>query len=381
MRPPPQARCWADIDLATLERNLRRIKAGLPQGVQYVAVVKADAYGHGIQPVVSRLMQCGADMFAVANVAEGAQIREIGSGWPILVLSPVLPGEEEALLEYELIATLSTQEEAQRFNQFAKQSGSTLPVHIKIDTGMGRAGIWHEEAFTLLETFQTFEHLRVDGLYTHFADAPNNSEFTEQQRQLFLKTTANFRRNYSARTQPLLIHADSSSSLESTGRNSPVNAVRVGLLQFGVPPSDESVLAKVKTEPVLTFSTQVGLTKKLPSGTGISYGQTYILKRESIIAVLTAGYGDGVPLASSNKAYVLINGQKCKILGRVTMDQTIVDVTKVAQVKPGQIATLIGTDGNASISLTQYADFSDSIPYESLCSITKRVQRVYKFAE
>ena len=381
MRPPPQARCWADIDLATLERNLRRIKAGLPQGVQYVAVVKADAYGHGIQPVVSRLMQCGADMFAVANVAEGAQIREIGSGWPILVLSPVLPGEEEALLEYELIATLSTQEEAQRFNQFAKQSGSTLPVHIKIDTGMGRAGIWHEEAFTLLETVQTFEHLRVDGLYTHFADAPNNSEFTEQQRQLFLKTTANFRHNYSARTQPLLIHADSSSSLESTGRNSPVNAVRVGLLQFGVPPSDESVLAKVKTEPVLTFSTQVGLTKKLPSGTGISYGQTYILKRESIIAVLTAGYGDGVPLASSNKAYVLINGQKCKILGRVTMDQTIVDVTKVAQVKPGQIATLIGTDGNASISLTQYADFSDSIPYESLCSITKRVQRVYKFAE
>ena len=191
-------------------------------------------------------MQCGADMFAVANVAEGAQIREIGSGWPILVLSPVLPGEEEALLEYELIATLSTQEEAQRFNQFAKQSGSTLPVHIKIDTGMGRAGIWHEEAFTLLETVQTFEHLRVDGLYTHFADAPNNSEFTEQQRQLFLKTTANFRHNYSARTQPLLIHADSSSSLESTGRNSPVNAVRVGLLQFGVPPSDESVLAKVK---------------------------------------------------------------------------------------------------------------------------------------
>ena len=157
MRPPPQARCWADIDLATLERNLRRIKAGLPQGVQYVAVVKADAYGHGIQPVVSRLMQCGADMFAVANVAEGAQIREIGSGWPILVLSPVLPGEEEALLEYELIATLSTQEEAQRFNQFAKQSGSTLPVHIKIDTGMGRAGIWHEEAFTLLETVQTLE--------------------------------------------------------------------------------------------------------------------------------------------------------------------------------------------------------------------------------
>ena len=325
MRPPPQARCWADIDLATLERNLRRIKAGLPQGVQYVAVVKADAYGHGIQPVVSRLMQCGADMFAVANVAEGAQIREIGSGWPILVLSPVLPGEEEALLEYELIATLSTQEEAQRFNQFAKQSGSTLPVHIKIDTGMGRAGIWHEEAFTLLETVQTFEHLRLAPIHT-FADAPNNSEFTKQQ-SVFLKTTANFRHNYSARTQPFSSTQIVVAALSPQAEIPPVNAVRVGLLQFGVYPLMSRPTLN-RTSPNL--STQVGLTKKLP-GTGMLrtnlHTQKGIYHRCSDCWIWRR-----VP--AYNKAYVLINGQKCKIIGRVTMDQTIVDVTKVAQVKP-----------------------------------------------
>ncbi len=380
MRTPPQARCWADIDLAALERNLRRIKAGLPADVQYVAVVKADAYGHGIQPVVSRLMQCGADMFAVANVGEGAQIREIGSGWPILVLSPVLPGEEEALLDYELIATLSTPEEARRFNQSAANAGTPLPVHIKIDTGMGRAGVWHEDARKLLATAQAMEHLRIEGLYTHFADAPGDPGFTGHQRRLFLDTTAEFR-NACADDHPLLIHADSSSSLESTGGQSPVNAVRVGLLQFGVPPSADSVLAGVQTEPVLTFSTQVGLVKKLPAGTAISYGRTCTLQRDSTVAVLTAGYGDGIPLALSNRGHVLIQGRPCAILGRVTMDQTIVDITGLPDVQPGQIATLIGTDGSHGISLSQFADLSDSIPYESLCSITKRVQRVYKFAE
>ncbi|MDE0819759.1 MAG: alanine racemase, partial [Opitutales bacterium] len=193
MPPQPQARCWADIDLAALERNLRHIQAGLPAGLKYVAVVKADAYGHGIQPVVSRLMQCGADMFAVANVGEGMQIREIGSGWPILILSPLLPGEEEALLDYDLIATLSTTEEAERFNQFARKAGTPLPVHVKIDTGMGRSGVWHESAAELLQKISVMDSLRIEGLYTHFADAPQDIIFTETQRRLFLDATSAFR--------------------------------------------------------------------------------------------------------------------------------------------------------------------------------------------
>jgi alanine racemase len=379
MPPQPQVRCWADIDLAALERNLRHIQAGLPTGLKYVAVVKADAYGHGIQPVVSRLMQCGADMFAVANVGEGMQIREIGSGWPILVLSPVLPGEEEALLDYDLIATLSTTEEAERFNQFAKKAGNPLPVHVKIDTGMGRSGVWHESAAELLQKVSVMDSLRIEGLYTHFADTPQDSTFTETQRRLFLDSTSTFREQQNG--NPLLIHSDSSSSLKSLGGASPINAVRIGLLQFGVPPVPESVLADVIVEPVLSFYAQVGLVKNLPAGTGISYGRTCSLKRDSRIAVLTAGYGDGIPLTLSNRGHVLIESQRCLILGRVTMDQTIVDVTDIKGVAPGQVVTLIGENNGQKISLSQFAEISDSIPYEILCSITKRVQRVYRFAE
>jgi len=379
MPPQPQARCWADIDLAALERNLRHIQSGLPGGLKYVAVVKADAYGHGIQPVVSRLMQCGADMFAVANIGEGMQIREIGSGWPILVLSPVLPGEEEALLDYDLIATLSTTEEAERFNLFANKTGKQMPVHVKIDTGMGRSGVWHESAAVLLQKVSAMSSLRIEGLYTHFSDAPQDRIFTENQRQLFLEATSEFRKQQTG--NPLLIHSDSSSSLKALGGESPINAVRVGLLQFGVPPFPESVLADVIVEPVLSFYAQVGLVKNLPIGTGISYGRTYSLKRDSRVAVLTAGYGDGIPLALSNRGHVLIGNQRCPILGRVTMDQTIVDATEINGVSPGQVVTLIGKEKGEGISLSEFAKISDSIPYEILCSITKRVQRIYRFAE
>lgn len=379
MPPLPQARCWADIDLAALERNLRRTKAGLPSGIRYVAVVKADAYGHGIHPVVSRLIQCGADIFAVANVMEGAQIREIGSGWPILVLSPVLPGEEDALLDYDLIATVSTLEEAGRFNEFAKRQDTELPVHVKIDTGMGRSGVWHTEAQNLLETCSSLSHLRIEGLYTHFADAAGEPEFTEVQRELFLQSTEQYRKQHEG--EPLLIHADSSSSLESIGGNSPVNAVRVGLLQYGVPPDPESILANVQVEPVLSFYTKVGLVKTLPAGTGISYGRTHILEKDTTIAVLTGGYGDGIPLSLSNCGEVLVDGHRLPILGRVTMDQTIVDASQLPNPAPGQTATLIGQDQGEEITLPEFASRANSIPYECLCSITKRVQRFYRVAE
>ena len=379
MIPQPQARCWADIDLAALERNLRRIKAGLPPNLRHVAVVKADAYGHGIHPVVSRLIQCGADLFAVANVAEGAQIREIGSGWPTLVLSPLLPGEEYALLDYDLIATISTEEEAQRFDRFARQNNTQLPVHIKIDTGMGRSGVWHEQASQLLQKVETLKNLEIQGLYTHFSDATNDREFTDQQRELFLQSTEAFRKQHSG--ESLLIHADSSSSLESLSGDSPVNAVRIGLLQYGVPPNPDSIFAGVQVEPVLSFYTKVGLVKDLPAGTAISYNRTHVLSKDTKVAILTGGYGDGIPLTLSNCGEVLIKGHRLPILGRVTMDQTIIDVSSLPNLMPGETATLIGKDRSQEITLTQFANKARSIPYEILCSITKRVQRVYRVAE
>ncbi len=371
MPTAPHHRCWAEINLAAFERNLKCIQAALPDGVRYVAVVKADAYGHGMPQMVRRLMQSGVDCFAVANVGEAAEIRHMGSGWPILVLSPVLPGEEQALADYDLTATISTRKEAERLNALGERTGRPVKVHLKIDTGMGRLGVWHEDADALFNEIRQLQHLKLEGIYTHFSSADTDPEFTQLQRQRFL----NFLQGKP--THGLLIHADNSASLESLSGDSPFNAVRVGLLQFGVPPYPDSVLGRVKVEPVLSFHTRVGIVKELPAATDISYGRTCQLARDSRIAVLTGGYGDGIPLSLSNRGSVIIRGEKCPILGRVTMDQTIVDITTLPNVEPGDHAILIGRSGRAEISASEFSQTAGTIPWDALCSITKRVTRFY----
>lgn len=373
--PEPMHRCWAEIDLAALERNLGRIRAALPRPIRYVAIIKADAYGHGLHPVAARLMQSGADMFGVANVHEAASLREIGSGWQILVLSAVLAEERPMLLEHKLIATVSSQEEVDALNELAKSAGTQLPVHMKIDTGMGRLGVWHTQAHELYQRIRTCKHLKLEGIYTHFSCADSDPEFTRTQRQLFLDTLA---RLPDLETQPLMIHADNSAALESLESDSPFNAVRVGLLQFGVLPYPDSVLSSVKPEPVLSFYTRIGAVKTLPAGTGVSYGRTRILERDTKVAITTAGYGDGIPTQLSNRGKVLIRGKRCEILGRVTMDQVIVEIEQVPEAQPGDPVTLIGKNGNEAISVSEFARWANSIPWEVFCSITKRVPRIYR---
>ncbi len=365
-------RCWAEIDLAAFERNLKRIQAALPAGVRYISVVKADAYGHGMPQIVRRLMQSGVDCFAVANVHEAADIRNLGAGWPILVLSPILPGEEPRLIDCELTATVSSAEEVERLSAVAFARGTRIDVHLKIDTGMGRLGVWHEWAGELFEKIRTAPALRLQGIYTHFSSADSDPEFTALQRRRFLDVLKRLEL-----PDDLVIHADNSASLESLSGDSPFNAVRVGLLQFGVPPYPDSALARARVEPVFSFHTRVGIVKQLPAGCDISYGRTRRLPRDSTVAVLTAGYGDGIPLPLSNTGQVLIRGRACPILGRVTMDQTIVDVTDLPQVAVGDEAVLIGRSGGREISVAEFSNTAGSIPWETLCSITKRVTRVY----
>ncbi len=371
----PPLRCWAEIDLAALERNLKRIQAALPAGVRYVAVVKADAYGHGMAPTAARLMQSGVDLFAVANVREGAALRELGAGWPVLVLSALLPDEDHWLLEHDLIATVSTAEEAERLNALGERAQRPVRAHLKIDTGMGRLGVWHEQAAALYARLAAAPGLRLEGVFTHFSSADSDPVFTAKQRERFLKTLAALEPQL---PDGCLIHADNSASLDSFQAGSPFNAVRVGLLQFGVPPYPDSVLGRVAVEPVLSFHTRVGIIKDLPAGCPVSYGRTHTLAHDTRVAVLTAGYGDGVPLSLSNCGEVLVRGVACPILGRVTMDQTIIDVGAVPEAAPGDRATLIGTSGDRGIGLTEFSDRAGTIPWESLCSITQRVHRVYR---
>lgn len=370
-------RCWAEIDLAALERNLKSIQLALPAHIRYIAVVKADAYGHGMQQMVARLMQAGIEMFGVANIAEAATIREIGgSGWPILILSATLPDELQYLFEYDLIPTLSSVEEVEQLEVEAAKRSQKLKVHLKIDTGMGRLGIWHEEAEKLFDAIKTAQHLEIDGVYTHFAYAENDIEFTELQRTRFMEAIAKIDW---LDTSKLLIHADNSASITSFTTGSAYNAVRIGLLQFGITPYSKSLFANVSTSPIFSFKTRVSLVKNLPSGYDISYGRTHRLKRDSRVAILCAGYGDGIPRSLSNKGAALINGQRCPYLGRVTMDQLIVDVTDLAEdPQVGSEACLIGKQGNDEILLEEFSDWADTISWEILCSITKRVPRLYK---
>ena len=375
-------RCWAEIDLAALERNLRLIRASLPPHMRYVAVVKADAYGHGLHHVAARLMHAGADLFAVANITEAAALRELGPGWPILILSPLLPGEDDALADGDLAATVSSAEEVVRFAAVGRAAGRAIPIHLKIDTGMGRAGVWHDEAPALWATIAAAApHVRLAGVFTHFASPDDDVAFTAEQRRRFL---AALERCAGFDPRALFVHADNSAGIETMPGASPFNAVRIGLLQFGVLPHPHSLLAQVRTEPVFSFHTRVGLVKRLPRGTTISYGRAHTLRRDSTIALLCAGYADGMPRAASNRAHVLIHGQRCPVVGRVTMDQTVVDVTDVAggtaPVACGDEAALVGRQQGAEITLAEFSRTADTIPWETLTSVTKRVPRLYKTA-
>jgi alanine racemase len=377
--PTLPLRCWAEIDLAALERNLRLIRASLPPHIRYVAVVKADAYGHGLQQVAGRLMHAGADLFGVANITEAAQLRELGPGWPILLLSPLLPEEDRFVADYDLAATVSTSDEVSRLDRAGQAAGKPIQVHLKVDTGMGRLGVWHEEAPALVRQISGSKGLRLAGIFTHFASPDDDPLFTEEQRRRFLAALALSGLDKSP-PEGLLVHADNSAGLETMPGSSPFNAVRVGLLQFGVVPHPGSFLSQVKTEPVFSFRTRVGIVKRLPAGTSVSYGRTRKLSRDSTVAVLCAGYGDGIPRSVSNKASVLIRGVRCPVLGRVTMDQTVVDVTGVEGVSSGDEVVLVGRQAGDEISVVEFSRWADTIPWETLCSVTKRVPRVYRTA-
>lgn len=377
---PPNSRlplrCWAEIDLAALERNLRLIRASLPAHMRYVAVIKADAYGHGLYQTAAHLMHAGADLFAVANLSEAAAVRELGPGWPILLLSPLLPEEDRSLADYDLSATVSTPDEVARFDAVGRAAGKPISVHLKIDTGMGRLGVWHEHTAVLHARIAAAPHLKLAGVFTHFA-SPDDAAFTAEQRRRFL---AALRSCPGLDLSRIFVHADSSGGIETLPGESPFNAVRVGLLQFGILPHPSSILAEVHAEPVFSFHTRIGLVKTLPAGQTVSYGRTHTLRRDTRVAILCAGYGDGLPRSASNRAQVIIRGRRCPVLGRVTMDQTIVDVTDLPEVKTGDEAILVGRQDGAEISIAEFSTWADTIPWETLCSVTKRVPRLYRTA-
>lgn len=366
-------RCWAEIDLGALKENVRTIRQKMSPDTRYVSVVKTDAYGLGIRPVVEALKSSGVALFAVANVAEATAVREVDAATPILLLSATLPGEEDFVFDYDLTPTVSHLDEIDRFRKAAVRRGKTLPVHAKIDTGMGRLGIWHSRAADLMNALSAAPELRLRGLCSHLASAGEDDRFTAVQRDRFL----NVLNTWKGLDGDLLIHIGNSCSLASLPPLPPFNAVRVGLLQYGILPTPDSPLRAFGVSPVVSLHARVSVIKRLPASTGISYSQTRFLKRDSRVAIVTAGYADGISRACGNRARILVRGRRCPVLGNVTMDEVMIDVTDVPEASCGDRATLVGRQAGAAIGINEYSAWSRTIPWESLCAIGKRVRRVY----
>ncbi|NBP90594.1 MAG: alanine racemase, partial [Opitutae bacterium] len=248
--------------------------------------------------VVKRLLEVGVDIFAVANVAEAIRLREISPDADILLLSPTLPNEMSRAIELGLDITINSSEEADAIIRMAESMKLKARVHVKVDTGMGRSGVWHEQAEEVFAKVLASSSIIWCGVYTHFSDADTDTDYTIKQRRIFLSLLQKIPNDIH---KDFLIHADNSAGLESFSSDSPFNAVRIGLMQYGLPPSAGSFLASLKPDPVLSFHAKVVLVKDLPSGTSIGYNRTKTLSRDSKVAIVAVGYGDGVPTAASNR--------------------------------------------------------------------------------
>ena len=365
-------RCWAEVDLDALRENLAWIRHRAGARVKVITVVKADAYGHGLRPIAGLLMQSGTDVFGVANLAEAQAIRSVGKGWPILMLGGCLPDEVEQAVAEDVMPTLSSVREAQRFATMASEAGKVLRVHVKIDTGMARLGARPEEALKLIRAVKACGSLKLEGIYTHFASVEDDPQFSRQQIGLFKGVLAEVK---AAGIRVPLVHANNSGAL-LLERSSIFNAVRPGLLVFGViPPGERPVECTVR--PALSWKCRVALVREVPRGTPLSYGGSFVAPKKMRVATLSAGYGDGYLRAASNRSEVLIHNVRRPIVGRVTMDQMLADVSSMPKVNAGDEVTLIG--GN--ISANDMANWAGTVPWEVLTAITYRVPRVYRGAQ
>ncbi len=370
-------RCWAEVDLSALQANLGWIRHHVGPGVKIITVVKADAYGHGLKQIAALLMQSGTDIFGVANLTEAQTIRSVGQGWPILMLGACLPEEVDGAVRDDVMPTISSFEEARVFSDAAAQRRKRALVHIKVDTGMGRLGIAAGRAVEVVESVARLPHLSVDGIYTHYSSAEDNGDFSRAQTEQFETVVKALR---AKKLLPALVHANNSAALLQEPR-ALYNVIRPGLLVYGVVPpgmSRATPSLRKHIQPALSLKCRVSFVKEIPKGTPLSYGRTFVAPRPMRVTTLTAGYGDGYPRAASNRAAELIRGQRCPVLGRVTMDQTLVDVSRVPAVQSGDEAVLIGKQGQDEITVGELSAWCGLIPWEILTSITYRTPRVYR---
>lgn len=364
---------WAEVDLSAIRYNFNQVKRIVGKDTLILVVVKGNAYGHGIYEVSKTLEGAGADFLGVATLDEALLLRRKDITVPILVLGTLLPHELEAAIENDVSLTLCDHSLATAADREASRLNKKANVHIKIDTGMGRLGVWHEEAVDYIEAVNALENVEIKGIYTHFSVAGRDKFFTMYQFNSF-KTVIE---SLSAKGIEIPYrHAANSIALINL-KKSHLNLVRPGIIIYGMYPK-KSFSRKLSLKPALSLRTRIVFLKKTPEGRSISYGRTYITQKPTIIATLPIGYADGYGRILSNKAKVLIRGERAPVVGKVTMDQTMVDVGHIENVRVGDEVVLIGRQGSNDIRCEELAKVAGTIPYEIVCSITNRVPRVYK---
>ena len=372
--PPIAPRVWAEIDAAALAQNIALLKRRFGPA-RVMAVVKADAYGHGASLIAPLCAERGLTDFGVATPAEGAALRSLlPPDAAIYLLGPALPSEAPAIVFYRLTLLISSLEMGQALSLAAQNQSVTVSAHLDLDTGIGRAGVQPADAHSLLAQLDALPNLKITGLATHFADADDNPADAEGQHTLFLR----FLHSLGPRPSSLLVHASNSPAALNLPPSARHALLRPGLLLYGIEPTP-GLFAKrgLPLKPVLSLRTRVTLCRALPAGATISYGRTYTAPPGGgTYATLGVGYGDGYPRGLSNLGSVLIRGQRAPICGRVCMDQIVVDVSHIPSVRADDLATLIGTDGGVSLTAGDLAALIKTTPHEITTRLTARVPRL-----
>lgn len=364
---------YAVIDLEAIAYNTRALKAHIGPDVEMFAVVKANAYGHGLIPVSRTVLENGATRLAVGRVDQGIQIRQAGITAPIVMLDYTMPAEAETVAANDMVATVNTIEGARALSARSVALGKTSLVHVKVDTGMGRYGLLPEEVLPFMEQISTLPGLDIEGLYTHFATADQQDKtYVYQQYDTYAAVLqAVEAAGYHIRVRHV---ANTAAVLDMPEMH--LNAVRPGIALYGMYPSGE-VSTTVRLRPALSLKSHVGRVRTLPTGSSISYGRTYVTSHPTPVALVPVGYGDGYHRLLSNRACVLIKGRRAPIAGRVCMDKFVVDISGIEGVKQDDEVVLIGSQGEETIRAEELAALADTINYEITTSISSRVPRIY----
>ncbi len=367
----------ARIDLTAIRHNVCQLKAKCRSQVTFMAVVKADGYGHGAVEVARAALESGAQWLGVARLHEAVELRHAGIMAPILIFGYVPPEQVPKLLALALSTTVYNLEMATALSEAAVSLGKPLNVHVKIDTGMGRVGLISNHALDETLQIAKLEGIRIEGVYTHFASADSRSEFdqayTRQQIDRFEQVCATLLQKG---IDPGIRHAANSAGIIEYKR-AHLDMVRAGISLYGLYPSGDIDPGSIALMPAMSLEATITSVREVPKGFKVSYGMTYETKKATRLASVPAGYADGYSRLLSSKGEMLVHGKRAPICGRVCMDQTLIDVGHIQGVKPGDTATLIGTQNGESVTADDLARLTRTINYEVVSSLTSRVGRVY----